>query len=761
MNYLPTQKALIESALKRLNLWPIQLKELPQPLSVETGVAGESRVYLLRLPAGKNDQSLGLVAKFESNPDRATKEWATISELRAEYRQYQHGLLLPIDGNVQTDGVILFLLAGQDHPGMECTALLKVVQKQLTDALPNCRATLEQTVGCLHHFHWNATWRGSAADSLPRTWRDVFNVDPLNLQKSLDALRNTGVVEDTKLGTMRIRGRTLIDPTIIANKFEDKLLGWCKRGRIHGDLNLTNILCLLDDARKCWAAYIIDFSHSKAEMPIALDYAKVEVELWQHLLYDLDAEGDLPILTLNILSYLEGRMPLFPRETNVGVMNFLEVLCWWRTKTFEILSSGASARYMMTDYFICLFFLATRALQWPDVQKTHRKTLVLSLLAAQTAQTLHDVDSGKYSLGQVNTFPIPPNAIKLDQSVWLEGPRAAPSVSTIASRSDTDPYNWNLFIPRREVERALPNLEKTIPILVLGCRGSGKSWAISHIARTLSQPVAGRRIIDLDIRLFPRRANSTHRDLCQWLIGELCQRLAIPNTIDCAGGWQGADETTSSIAIRELASRFTGTELYLLLDNADSIVLTSFAETAGHFYRQMAGWKHQFEIIGKNLCLALASAKDPEHIESIIGLSIFHGAHRCLLRDFSQDQISESAKSCGIQLSNRDVRTVLRLTGGRPAHVAGVIGDILAGDLALRSTLTPHAVPFFNNTLRPQFLTALREVTAQHTLREIQAGRIVGLGFTTIHELEVEGLVRCNGPLLELSSEFVRAMIGP
>jgi hypothetical protein len=755
MTYSPAQKVLIEAALARLNLWPKELRGLPQPLAIATGVAGESQVYLFRLPNDGNDQTLGLVAKFENDFDRAKKEWAAINELRNEFRQFQRGLLLPIDGNNEADSVILFLLAGQDRPGMECVSLLKVFQKQLAEGVGNCRTALEQTVEVLHSFHWNAKWTDSAADMPQQTWRDIFKLDASVIQASLETLRQTGIIETG----FRIRGQLLADPSTQMVALGESFPGWCKRGRIHGDLNLTNILCLLDEARKCWATYIIDFSHSRPEMPVALDYAKVEVELWQNVLHALDSEGDLALLTVNILGYLERRIPLFPKETSPSVINFLAVLSAWRNTSFKVLGAGVGARYMLKDYLICVFFHSIRALQWPDVQKAHQKVLVLAIVASHVARTLLEIEAGRYSSSSVDQFPLAPEEVKVDQSVWHEIPQAAVP-SAIKSRGEADPYEPNLFTRRREIERAIPNLEKTIPLLVLGCRGAGKSWAIGHIARSLSKPVPGRRIIDLNIRLFPRRPSSTHGDLSQWLIHSVLERLAIgTNGADEIGSRESHDETGSSLTIRTLATRFSGRELYLLLDNADSIVIRSFAEIAGHFYRQMAGWKSQFEIQGKRLCIALASAKDPDHIESIIGLSIFHGAHRCILRDLSEEQIIELASSCKIVLTEKQARTIRRLTGGRPAHVAGVIGDVLAGDLIIKQNISPKSVPYFTNTLRPQLQKLIRDPAIRGALREIEAGKTDGLDLLQIHDLENEGLVRSNGSDLELSNEFVRALI--
>jgi hypothetical protein len=139
------------------------------------------------------------------------------------------------------------------------------------------RAGLELTIDCLQHFHGNARWSDPLLASPHRKWRDVFNVDASNLQKALEALRDTGVVETAPLGYIRTRDQKLTDPLAAVKMLADRSIGWSRIGRIHGDLNLTNALCLLDDARKCFAAYIIDFSHTKTRMPIAIDYAKVEV----------------------------------------------------------------------------------------------------------------------------------------------------------------------------------------------------------------------------------------------------------------------------------------------------------------------------------------------------------------------------------------------------------------------------------------------------------------------------------------------------
>jgi hypothetical protein len=265
MNYQPTHEALIEAVLNRLDHWPPDTTQLPQPLSIETGIAGESIVYLFRLASAKSPLGLGLVAKFESNPDRAKREWSAISELRKEYRQFQHGVMLPIDGNIEADGVAIFPLAGQDSPGMECTSILKVLRKQLADALPNCRDALNQaTTNCLDRFHSDAQWADLSCGTYVQRWRDIFAIDEASTTNAFDALRKTGVVEDEKLGRLRVRDRTLVDPTtetrsLLDRSLLDRSIARCKRGRIHGDLNLTNVLSLLDAARKSWGAYGIDF----------------------------------------------------------------------------------------------------------------------------------------------------------------------------------------------------------------------------------------------------------------------------------------------------------------------------------------------------------------------------------------------------------------------------------------------------------------------------------------------------------------------
>jgi hypothetical protein len=383
-----------------LRLYPsLQLASLPPPDDHFTGIAGKSRVFLFSLR--HSDTEIRLMAKFD-RPDRAAREWAAIQELRLLHVPAE--AILPLAKNDRADGVILYPVAG-DHRLKSFVTLSGYLASHLVTAPDNGVRCLEQCLDCLGYFYEIEPGRVDdrfPRDSLPYLWSDFFPEVPSEgiARPVLDRPElTTGAAGEVLALANNLK---LPDPFSGLDRLP-KYAGHLRLSRIHGDLNLSNILVCPDLDQSPSKVFIIDLADSKPGRATAIDLARIEVELWLRVYSTMASQSGEPFVRwakdlIAVHDILEDRNNAERSPASTGALRFLYRL---RKRAAIILAPHHSDRYMLHDYYLCLYFTYLTQLGYmmrtgnPDVG-----CLLLARLGASVAlRFLGDWGSGIYSPG--------------------------------------------------------------------------------------------------------------------------------------------------------------------------------------------------------------------------------------------------------------------------------------------------------------------------------------------------------------------------
>jgi len=451
------------AVLRRLSLLG-QTDELPLPYALKTGVAGKSAVYFLELSTGKH-----IIAKFDKE-SRASAEWSVIEEL--ETRDTILDSVLPISGNQKEDRVILYQDMGAAVPLVVDFSTL--LQEQFMTNINNCLIALKSTLNALSRFHDREPGR---YDYCVLRWIDIF--------PSLSAsLNSDDILEVLKshLSALTFRFPPLSGFTSGIDSLLKSNIGWSRRSRIHGDLNLTNILFGLKEDNAHLRTFMIDLTLSKANTLSALDFARLESEFWHESFVDLFDmnNANLSLAVFQIRDLLEGREQALQASAPDYLKNVLRFLSLLRRRAFECLGANRP-EYVMADYAKCLLFTHLSALKYSTVNSSPDKICVAVTCAATSYIWLRDIESGRYADGAVNPLLRPPRDYK---DLHAPPPPPAPIDLENPEHIYVPPYCSlavtfsNKTFPKGE--RALTTVTEIlkddgIPIM-LGSYGMGKSF---------------------------------------------------------------------------------------------------------------------------------------------------------------------------------------------------------------------------------------------------------------------------------------------
>lgn len=191
-----------------------------------------------------------------------------------------------------------------------------------------------------------------------------------------------------------------------ARRITDVPAGRLLMSRVHGDLNLTNILVCRDAELNPRRVYLIDLARSDLNQATATDLARLEAEFWAEFYLDVVAAtpgnaGQWLADFLAVCAYLDGQGPA-PRalrtDYTLGAMYFIYHL---RRAACTILRRpGTDPRnYRLDDYYHCLYFTFLKMLlrgRYQDPKQIHRSCLALHG-ASLALRVLNDLRDARYS----------------------------------------------------------------------------------------------------------------------------------------------------------------------------------------------------------------------------------------------------------------------------------------------------------------------------------------------------------------------------
>lgn len=403
--YVGTDAAVLKKALVHLGFLS-RTAPLPEPYRVATGIAGKSRVYFLFIPRGEG--GINLVAKFDE-PARAAREWQHIEELQRLNHPPQ--AMLPIGGNQPGDGVILYRAAEGATAYGRCTDLVALLRRQLESAPAHCVEALDMTFDALALFYSGEPGAGRMVDrGQVLFWRQVFP----RLESQQDKMRQVAqaswpdvawTADWITLPGGLLADRRLPNPLNALASRLDKMTGPILLSRVHGDLNLTNVLVVQDNAFAPDGVFIIDLANSESNRATATDLARFESEFW-HEAYPASSatagrqydEAALLRAFAAMRDGLEGRLEKVPGvlpELQRGCLSFVHRQ---RVRAAQTLRSQ-TPDYLLYDYFHCLYIADLASLGFASVEGSPTKVRLALLGAALSLQTLLDIESGRYVEG--------------------------------------------------------------------------------------------------------------------------------------------------------------------------------------------------------------------------------------------------------------------------------------------------------------------------------------------------------------------------
>ena len=265
--------------------------------------------------------------------------------------------MLPIARNEAKHNVVIYEnIAGQALSGQIWT-LKRLLHEQLEHNPDNCLKALELTLKPLRLFYISEPGSSHLTDSKGQmTWRDVFpdifrKLEPFEMKEEREWLK--------------LPSRMLPDPLEHINNFLDEMRGRVMHSRIHGDLNLTNIIVGLNGHFAPDNVFLIDLANSKSDAVTACDLARLECEFWQETFpeiseNDLTCEETVNMFVL-IRDCIDGRSGILNDSIESMEYNIVNWINEIRKEANQTLSYNMRD-YKMADYMTALYFTHLKSL---------------------------------------------------------------------------------------------------------------------------------------------------------------------------------------------------------------------------------------------------------------------------------------------------------------------------------------------------------------------------------------------------------------
>ncbi len=279
MSLSPEQEQKIRNVLTQLN-YSLENSEIKVEGESRTGVMGKSTVYQIKILRPLSADSLDLIVKFDQK-ERMEKEVAALRWLSQGNRLYC--VLYNLDGPgplavMEAHELILYPAADAHAPGHELLDLETLLKRQCGNNQANCQKAMELTLEGLAEFHSNK----------PETCHDSWFKYFEKVYEKLPELREQ------------------LNEPLCSALAQIGIVGWAPMGKIHGDLNLSNIIVTMKHHAPTHVS-LIDFAEARRGAPICIDLARLELALWldvvpfehhRQLAQDLDQGKDLKGLAI-------------------------------------------------------------------------------------------------------------------------------------------------------------------------------------------------------------------------------------------------------------------------------------------------------------------------------------------------------------------------------------------------------------------------------------------------------------------------------
>lgn len=390
------------------------------PFASGTGIARKSDILYLAVSTGAGPAHVA--AKFD-DPVRSESEWKQIDRLRQ--LDLPPAFILPLPSSQRGDGVILSLTATNEGSSRPCATFLEYLTRCLPHNPVVCGDFLALALHELSALHRHETGQFYTPSHESRRWRHFEMVQQVRsnwvdteIRQGDELVKQIGIVTKAlsmegwsaadglpeEVPALRTSGTILSNPLrrrIGTDSKEDiieDIVGRLHLSRIHNDLNLTNLL--VEEGRDCSpvGASIIDLARSRPEQPTAFDFARLEVEICLWLFGKEALEGstdaDKERFFLDCLDRIDGRTKKLPEGTPAIVANGSILLLRLRHLADKALRSPDEPRYIMDDYFRCLYFTYLWKLRHLDEAGSIRLAL---FGAAASLQMLEDTQRGQYA----------------------------------------------------------------------------------------------------------------------------------------------------------------------------------------------------------------------------------------------------------------------------------------------------------------------------------------------------------------------------
>lgn len=423
-NYASGHEPLLRRALVRLGIWKDRNRPLPNPENVAHGVAGRSCVYFLFIPS-REGTGRYLVAKFDED-SRSSREWSAVQDLRQLDNPPE--VVLPLMGNEPDDRVIIFPAVEGMSGHIKCLPLLDLFDKQLEKNPKNLSVALDKLFDVLGMYYQSepGAARFAKEGDLIR-WASAYpNLEDPKIINSIysTAYKHWPSIDwrSTERFTLPETDQSVLNPFPSMQAMLRERTGPIMLSRIHGDLNLTNVIVALTQKFSPKRVFVIDIANSEPNKIQATDFAKMETEIWRQLAASGKPESIDDLLKELVVArnFLDGRSLQSPLELSAAMNGALIVVNHLRRFAKHHLkpSRNPGHSYLLEDYFRSMYFASLNALKFEDVRESRATSGAMILSAALSLEFIRDVESGLYSPGSTQDRWPPPRSIKKKDRVY-------------------------------------------------------------------------------------------------------------------------------------------------------------------------------------------------------------------------------------------------------------------------------------------------------------------------------------------------------
>ena len=360
-SYENNHAEILKKALVRLKL--IKTKAvLPNPTAKMSGIGGKSCVYAVSI-VNCQDKPYHLIAKFDQ-PERAEKEWQAINKLKKQHRPLN--TIMPVDDNRESDNVIIMPNLSNESASGKLEDLTTMFLTRMHSNTEACLTALTFSLERVSDFHGQLSY-----GLLSGNWENNFSQLSENNWQGFQ----TKIIK--KIGYKHSRIGILGD----AQAWLAESAGNIHKSRIHGDLNLSNLLLGLDNNYKPEWACLIDYANYQDDQPTVLEYVTLEVQFWNEI-YPITKKGFSENQFIELRQALDtGEKIDYPPEFTI-------------VKAIRDYAKQKLTSYSDREYFTALFLCRLNFLTW--LLENQEKTALALLGAECDVNFLNKLKSGDF-----------------------------------------------------------------------------------------------------------------------------------------------------------------------------------------------------------------------------------------------------------------------------------------------------------------------------------------------------------------------------